>query len=71
VNGTVQGIGLKTAAKGRCIAKTGTLDFVTNLAGYCRSRGGHALAFALMIDGPENSTAILLEDRMIGAIAHY
>jgi len=71
VNGTVQGIGLKTAAKGRCIAKTGTLDFVTNLAGYCRSRGGYALAFALMIDGPENYTAILLEDRMIGAIAHY
>ena len=35
--GTVQGIGVKTAAQGRCIAKTGTLTDVTNLAGYCRT----------------------------------
>ena len=38
---------LKTAAQGRCIAKTGTLNYVTNLAGYCHSRSGHTLAFAL------------------------
>ena len=37
INGTVQYIGIKTAARGRCLAKTGTLDGVTNLAGYCRS----------------------------------
>ncbi|MGI8506901.1 MAG: D-alanyl-D-alanine carboxypeptidase/D-alanyl-D-alanine-endopeptidase [Solirubrobacteraceae bacterium] len=71
VNGTVQTIGLKTAAKGRCLAKTGTLDNVTNLAGYCRSRGGHRLAFALFVDGPPNYAAILLESRMIAAIARY
>ncbi len=71
VQGTVQGIGVKTAAKGRCIAKTGTLDFVTNLAGYCRAQGHHALAFAIMLDGPLNSTASVLEGRMIGAIARY
>lgn len=71
VNGTVQTIGLKTAAKARCIAKTGTLDNVTNLAGYCRSRSGHPLAFALFVDGPPNYTATVLESRMIGAIARY
>ena len=37
----MQGIGLKTAAQGRCIAKTGTLNYVTNLAGYCRTHAGH------------------------------
>jgi serine-type D-Ala-D-Ala carboxypeptidase/endopeptidase (penicillin-binding protein 4) len=69
--GTVRGIGLKTAAVGRCAAKTGTLNFVTNLAGYCHSRDGHALAFALFVDGPDNGTSELLESRMIGAIARY
>jgi serine-type D-Ala-D-Ala carboxypeptidase/endopeptidase (penicillin-binding protein 4) len=71
VNGTVQTVGLKTPAVGRCIAKTGTLNYVTNLAGYCNSRGGHTVAFAIMIDGPPNWTAITLESRMIGAIARY
>jgi serine-type D-Ala-D-Ala carboxypeptidase/endopeptidase (penicillin-binding protein 4) len=69
--GTVRGIGLKTAAVGNCVAKTGTLNYVTNLAGYCRSRGGHTLAFTLMVDGPDNGIAVLLESRMIGAIARY
>ena len=53
------------------MAKTGTLNYVTNLAGYCRSHGGHTLAFTLMVDGPDNGTAVLLESRMIGAIARY
>ncbi|MFZ1994148.1 MAG: D-alanyl-D-alanine carboxypeptidase [Solirubrobacteraceae bacterium] len=69
--GTVRGIGLKTAAVGNCAAKTGTLNYVTNLAGYCRSRSGHTLAFALFVDGPDNGTSVLLESRMIGAIARY
>ncbi len=71
VNGTVQNVGLKTAAVRHCIAKTGTLNFVTNLAGYCQSRSGHTLAFGMFIDGPPNWTAITLESRMIGAIARY
>ena len=71
VNGTVQYIGLKTAARGRCIAKTGTLNDVTNLAGYCHTVHGRDVAFAMMIDGPPNATAIPLESRMIGAIARY
>jgi D-alanyl-D-alanine carboxypeptidase/D-alanyl-D-alanine-endopeptidase (penicillin-binding protein 4) len=69
--GTVRGIGLKTAAVGNCAAKTGTLNYVTNLAGYCHSRGGHTLAFALFVDGPDNGTSVLLESKMIGAIAGY
>jgi serine-type D-Ala-D-Ala carboxypeptidase/endopeptidase (penicillin-binding protein 4) len=71
VNGTVQTVGLKTAAVRRCIAKTGTLNNVTNLAGYCQSRSGQTLAFGFFIDGPPNWTAIALESRMIGAVARY
>jgi D-alanyl-D-alanine carboxypeptidase/D-alanyl-D-alanine-endopeptidase (penicillin-binding protein 4) len=69
--GTVQTIGVGTAAQGRCIAKTGTLNGVSNLAGYCHSRGGHPLAFALEIDGPPNYIGLELESRMIAAIARY
>jgi D-alanyl-D-alanine carboxypeptidase/D-alanyl-D-alanine-endopeptidase (penicillin-binding protein 4) len=71
VNGTVQGIGAGTPAQGHCIAKTGTLNYVTNLAGYCHSQGGHIVAFAFFIDGPSNSQALVLLSRMIGAVARY
>ena len=71
VSGTVQGIAAHTAAQGRCIAKTGTLNYVTNLAGYCTTAAHHLLAFALMIDGPGNWTATQLFDRMVPAIARY
>jgi D-alanyl-D-alanine carboxypeptidase/D-alanyl-D-alanine-endopeptidase (penicillin-binding protein 4) len=71
VNGTVQTIGVRSAAQGNCIAKTGTLNDVTNLAGYCRRPGHHRVAFALMIDGPSNAAALVLESRMVGAIARY
>ncbi|MGZ4293056.1 MAG: D-alanyl-D-alanine carboxypeptidase/D-alanyl-D-alanine-endopeptidase [Solirubrobacteraceae bacterium] len=69
--GTVRGYGLRSPAVGNCVAKTGTLNYVTNLAGYCHSRGGHTLAFALFIDGPDNGTAATLESGMIGSIARY
>jgi D-alanyl-D-alanine carboxypeptidase/D-alanyl-D-alanine-endopeptidase (penicillin-binding protein 4) len=69
--GTVRFIGAQTAANGRCQAKTGTLDDVTNLAGYCTARGGHTLAFALMLDGPENWRAYEMLGRMVGALAAY
>jgi serine-type D-Ala-D-Ala carboxypeptidase/endopeptidase (penicillin-binding protein 4) len=71
VNGTVQTIATGTPAAGRCIAKTGTLDNVTNLAGYCHSRGRQLVAFALFVDGPPNWTALTYIGRMVAAIASY
>ncbi len=71
VSGTVQRIAAHTVAQGRCIAKTGTLNFVTNLAGYCTARNHHTLAFALMIDGPANWNAFALLDQMVPAITRY
>jgi D-alanyl-D-alanine carboxypeptidase/D-alanyl-D-alanine-endopeptidase (penicillin-binding protein 4) len=71
VNGTTQRIGADTPARGRCIAKTGSLNYVTNLAGYCKSRGGDELAFALFVDGPTNTRGYALLGRMVAAIARY
>jgi serine-type D-Ala-D-Ala carboxypeptidase/endopeptidase (penicillin-binding protein 4) len=69
--GTVSTIGLKTYAAGHCVAKTGTLNNVTNLAGYCRTRGGQTLAFAMFVDGPPNWTALVALSKAVGAIASY
>jgi serine-type D-Ala-D-Ala carboxypeptidase/endopeptidase (penicillin-binding protein 4) len=69
VNGTVRRIGVKTPAQGHCVAKTGTLDYVTNLAGLCHARNGHELAFAMFIDGPDNQAALAVITRMVGTVA--
>lgn len=69
VSGTVQTIGVHTPAQGRCIAKTGTLNGVTNLAGYCTNGAKHVLAFALLVDGPPNWVAEKTLSQMVGAIA--
>lgn len=69
VSGTTRTIAVQTAAQGHCIAKTGTLDGVTNLAGYCHAKGGQLLAFALFVDGPPNWSALVTEGQMIAAIA--
>ncbi len=69
--GTVAQIGVGTPAQGRCVAKTGTLDNVTNLAGYCDAHDGGGLAFALMIDGPSNYQAIPVLGRVVAAVARY
>ncbi len=71
MSGTVRTIATGTPAQGHCIAKTGTLDNVTNLAGYCNSRGHHKLAFAMFVDGPENWQALVLFNPMMAAIAKY
>jgi D-alanyl-D-alanine carboxypeptidase/D-alanyl-D-alanine-endopeptidase (penicillin-binding protein 4) len=69
--GTVASIGVHTPAEGRCVAKTGTLNGVTNLAGYCRALDGDTLAFALMIDGPANYLSYPVLSRVVAAIARY
>ena len=71
LEGTVKYLAAGSAAQGRCRAKTGTLNDVTNLAGYCQTLSGRHLAFALMLDGPSNAASIALEERMVAAIARY
>jgi D-alanyl-D-alanine carboxypeptidase/D-alanyl-D-alanine-endopeptidase (penicillin-binding protein 4) len=69
--GTVQSIAVHTPAQGNCVAKTGTLNGVTNLAGYCHAHGAKTLAFALMIDGPDNYQSFPVLSRVVAAIARY
>jgi serine-type D-Ala-D-Ala carboxypeptidase/endopeptidase (penicillin-binding protein 4) len=71
INGTVQTIATHSAAQGRCSAKTGSLNYVTNLAGYCSSKDGHELAFALFLDNPTNARGFMLLGQMVAAIARY
>ena len=70
-SGTVSDIGVSTPAAGRCEAKTGSLDDVSNLAGYCRVRGGDTVAFVFMVDGPSNGQAFAAFTPMVGAVAGY
>jgi serine-type D-Ala-D-Ala carboxypeptidase/endopeptidase (penicillin-binding protein 4) len=70
-SGTVESLGIGSYATGHCVAKTGTLNNVTNLAGYCNTRGGHTLAFAVMVDGPSNAEALPVLSRVVSAIAAY
>jgi D-alanyl-D-alanine carboxypeptidase/D-alanyl-D-alanine-endopeptidase (penicillin-binding protein 4) len=60
-----------STAAGRCQAKTGTLNGVSNLAGWCESLSGHVLAFCFLIDGRAEFTAHALQDAMTIDIARY
>ncbi|HEV2997848.1 MAG TPA: D-alanyl-D-alanine carboxypeptidase/D-alanyl-D-alanine-endopeptidase, partial [Solirubrobacteraceae bacterium] len=60
-----------TPAAGRCQAKTGTLDFVSNLAGYCHAANGHLIAFALFDDRIPAETAHHLQDTIAADLAAY
>ncbi len=60
-----------TAAAGRCEAKTGTLTYVSNLAGYCAAADGDELAFAFFNDGISTAAAHTLQDNMAITLANY
>lgn len=59
-----------TAAEGNCAAKTGTLDGVSALSGYCEA-GGHTIAFSILNNGVDVNAARSAQDRMAAAIARY
>jgi D-alanyl-D-alanine carboxypeptidase/D-alanyl-D-alanine-endopeptidase (penicillin-binding protein 4) len=70
-SGTLEKRMRKTAAAGNCSAKTGTLNYVSGLAGYCRTPGEHLVAFAFLMNGVNVVAARRLQDRMTVAIAKY
>jgi D-alanyl-D-alanine carboxypeptidase/D-alanyl-D-alanine-endopeptidase (penicillin-binding protein 4) len=72
VNGTLYDRMRSGPAHHRCRAKTGTLIGVSALSGYCRSRGGHQIAFSILMNGVTNIyRAHYLQDKMAQAIAAY
>jgi D-alanyl-D-alanine carboxypeptidase/D-alanyl-D-alanine-endopeptidase (penicillin-binding protein 4) len=59
----------RTAAAGRCRAKTGTLRGVSGLAGYCKTRSGGRFLFALIMNGVNVYRARAAQDRIAAALA--
>jgi len=68
-SGTLRKRMRRTAAAGRCQAKTGTLIGVSALSGYCTTTGGARVAFSLIENRVCTSCAKAVEDRMVAAIA--
>lgn len=59
-----------TAAQDRCRAKTGTLRGVSTLSGYCHTRRGREVAFSILMNRVNPSSAQALQDRMLAIIAN-
>lgn len=51
VDGTLERRMRRTAAEGNVHAKTGTVDGISSLSGYCTSPEGHVLAFSIINQG--------------------
>lgn len=61
-----------TAAYGRCRTKTGTIDGVSNLSGYCFNTDGKVMLFSILMAGVTNlELAHLDQDRIAAAVAGY
>jgi serine-type D-Ala-D-Ala carboxypeptidase/endopeptidase (penicillin-binding protein 4) len=73
-SGTVANRMRGTAAAGNCHVKTGTLDGVSALSGYC-FRGGddadHAVIFSLLMNRTNVNRAHVVQDRMAALIARF
>jgi D-alanyl-D-alanine carboxypeptidase/D-alanyl-D-alanine-endopeptidase (penicillin-binding protein 4) len=73
-SGTVANRMRGTAAAGNCHLKTGTLNRVSALSGYC-FRGGddadHAVIFSLLMNRVDVNRAHVIQDRMAALIARY
>jgi D-alanyl-D-alanine carboxypeptidase/D-alanyl-D-alanine-endopeptidase (penicillin-binding protein 4) len=63
-----------TAASGRCHLKTGTLNGVSALSGYCfqgPEDADHAAVFSLLMNRADVNRAHVVQDRMAALIARY
>jgi len=63
-----------TAARGRCHAKTGTLNGVSALSGYCfqgAEDADHAVVFSLLMNRVDLNRAHVIQDRMTALLARY
>lgn len=60
-----------TAAQGSCRGKTGTINGVSNVSGYCKSRG-QMVAFSILMNGVSSyDSARWIQDQMVAQIARY
>jgi D-alanyl-D-alanine carboxypeptidase/D-alanyl-D-alanine-endopeptidase (penicillin-binding protein 4) len=73
-NGTLARRMRGTAAAGNCHAKTGTLNGVSALSGYCfhgAEDAEHAVVFSLLMNRVDVNRAHLVQDRMAALMARY
>jgi D-alanyl-D-alanine carboxypeptidase/D-alanyl-D-alanine-endopeptidase (penicillin-binding protein 4) len=70
-SGTLKKRMRRTAAAGRCRAKTGTLIGVSALAGYCRTRSRDRIVFAVLMNRVNVWVARRAQDRFAAALASY
>jgi D-alanyl-D-alanine carboxypeptidase/D-alanyl-D-alanine-endopeptidase (penicillin-binding protein 4) len=68
-SGTLRKRMRRTAAAGRCAAKTGTLIGVSALSGTCTTLGGRRVLFSFLENRVCTSCAKKIEDKMVAAIA--
>ncbi len=59
-----------TAAEGNCRAKTGTINYVSALSGYCHAGHG-VVAFSILMNSVDVSVAQSAQDKMATLIARY
>lgn len=70
-SGTLAGRMTRGAAAGRCSGKTGTLNGVTALAGYCPVKNGGKLAFSILMTGTSSYKGRPRQDRIVQALASW
>lgn len=59
-----------TAAAGRCRGKTGTLNGVSALSGYCFA-SGHTIVFSFLMSKISDARAHLIQDKMTALVSRY
>jgi D-alanyl-D-alanine carboxypeptidase/D-alanyl-D-alanine-endopeptidase (penicillin-binding protein 4) len=71
--GTLKHYSRGTSAQGDCHGKTGTLNDVADLVGYCRARDGHELAFAFLANAlvSPDYVHVVEANQMAPALANY
>ena len=55
-DGTLEKRMCGTAAAGKAVAKTGTLDYISTLTGWTTTADGHTVRFAILLSGTTSST---------------
>ncbi len=70
-SGTLAGRMRGSAAAGRCAAKTGTINGVSALSGYCFRANGDATVFSIINNRVDTGRARAAQDRMTALIARY
>ncbi len=70
-SGTLRKRMRKGPARGRVRAKTGTINGVSTLSGYVKTRSGKQIVFSLLMNGVSPWKARQIQDRMAHTMARY